>query len=103
MSPEELQEAKKRWNKIAGKTYGIIENYAMNRDCAAVINTIPGLFEYIDSLQAELAKKDQEIASWISDRDSWLARYEAVKKELSEQAAHNLLPVKDALEKLKTG
>lgn len=57
---------------------------ALRREQQAVIDH---LAEETRTRGAEIAKLQAEVNSWIADRDSWLARYEAVKKELDQLTA----------------
>ncbi|MCK9571086.1 hypothetical protein M0R72_19210 [Candidatus Pacearchaeota archaeon] len=102
------------WKTCSIARYKSNQDYPEN--CFKTNTEIHRLKGEIKSLQAEIRKKDQElqaahllvgrlmkegnelparirdleqqITSWIADRDSWIGRYEAVKKEMDEQQAY---------------
>lgn len=65
------------------------------------IGQIKQLREQIASKDARIKELEAEITAWIADRDSWIARYEAVREEAPREMAE--LMAREALEIIKEG
>ena len=55
MTEEELSRIRSNWNTIAGRTFGIIDNFAINRECAESLQAVPKLLAHIDDQASQIA------------------------------------------------
>ena len=91
MTDEELSRIRSNWNTIAGRTFGIIDNFAINRECAESLQAVPKLLAHIDDQASQITTLK---AALISERNRYLVdfihEYDDVrdcKEEAKEQLA----------------
>ena len=87
MIPAEIADAKAKWHKISGRTFGITENFAVNRECAVSLQTIPGLLAHIDEQAADLAQDEIVIRAKMECIDEMAKQIEQLKAALVTSGA----------------
>lgn len=72
MTDEELSKIRSNWNTIAGRTFGIIDNFAINRECAESLQAVPKLLAHIGDQAGQIATLK---AALISERNRYLVDF----------------------------